>query len=252
MSTAVKVSKARKPASSIDAQLEAFLKSMKELKEAQERSQIAWERRMEEDRAERERERLERERERAERERKEAKERAERQRERAERQREWEERQKRYDEKVAWVDHLAGKFSLNLGQLVEYVFLPGIISKFNSLGHVFTVASHRREYFRANKQKFTEVDLLLESRESVMAIEVKTNVALKDIGHHVKRMELLRENESITRFEGKKLYAALAGLYIDKDAREAALADGIYIVELFEDEERLEVTSPPEGKIGVW
>jgi Holliday junction resolvase-like predicted endonuclease len=194
------------------------------------------------------RERMERERERAERER----ERADRERERMERQREWEERQKRYDEKVAWIDQLAGKFSLNLGQLVEYVFLPGIISKFNSLGYDFTAASSRKEYYRADKQKFTEIDLLLENRESVMVVEVKTNVALKDIGHHVKRMELLRENESITHFESKKLYAALAGLYIDNDAREAALDNGIYIVELFEDEERLEVTSPPEDKIGVW
>jgi len=152
------------------------------------------------------------------------------------------------DELNKWV----GYFGNNIGYIVEAVLIPGIKPKMNELGHAFTSMSSRKKYFKKEGRAYTEVDLCLENGEEVMIVEVKTQLSKKDVEYQLKRLKLLRENESETSLKGKVLYSAVAGMEIDEDAREMAFEHGMYVVEMVENTKHVNVITPPSGKIGTW
>jgi len=120
----------------------------------------------------------------------------------------------------------------------------------NLFNHTFTMASPRKEYFNTDNGKLTEVDLLLENCDEVMVVEVKTQVSKKWVERHLKRLELLRKKERITGMTGKTMYAAVAGIHFDADARELAANSGMYLIDIHEDTERIDIT-PPQN-VGAW
>jgi len=142
-----------------------------------------------------------------------------------------------------------GYVGRSIGEMVELLLVPGICEKMNLYGHDFTAISHNKR-FKKNKRYLTEVDLFLENCEETMAVEVKTQLSVRWVNSHLQRLNLLRENESITGLRGKVLYAAVAGITIDKDARTLALDNGMYVVDMIEDEDRIEVSAPEES--GRW
>ncbi|MDR0331400.1 MAG: hypothetical protein LBH93_06815 [Chitinispirillales bacterium] len=137
-----------------------------------------------------------------------------------------------------------GGLNNSIGEIVEMIIIPGVKENMNALGHNFNIASPRKEFSGADGASLTEVDLLLENCEAVMAVEVKTRFAVKWVERHLKRLELLRKNERITGMRGKTMYAAVAGIHIDTDARELAVENGMYIIEIEEDSERVSVVTP--------
>jgi hypothetical protein len=149
------------------------------------------------------------------------------------------------------LDRQLGYLGRSLGDVVELVVVPGMRKKMNSLGHKFTRIGPNT-IFDKNDKTLTEVDLLLENGEESMAVEIKTDLSVKWVEKHLKRLKLLRKNENITGLKGKVLYAAVAGISIDKDARKLALENGMYVIDLIENEDRLEVTEPEDGKVGKW
>jgi hypothetical protein len=92
--------------------------------------------------------------------------------------------------------------------------------------------------------------LLLENCDEVMVVEVKTQVSVKWVERHLKRLELLRKRERITGMTGKTMYAAVAGIGFDEEARELAANNGMYLIDIHEDSERIDVTPPQE--VGTW
>jgi hypothetical protein len=139
----------------------------------------------------------------------------------------------------------------SIGNIVELILIPGIKKKMNELGHRFNSLAPRKQYFRKDGRTFTEVDLFLEDGIEVMAIEVKTQLSTGDVEYHLKRLNLLRKHESESGLKGKILLAAVAGLSIDRDAREMATKHGMYIIEMIEDDKNVNVIKP-EGGLGKW
>ncbi|MDR0330921.1 MAG: hypothetical protein LBH93_04340 [Chitinispirillales bacterium] len=137
-----------------------------------------------------------------------------------------------------------GGLNNSIGEIVEMIIIPGVKENMNALGHNFNIASPRKEFSGADGASLTEVDLLLENCEAVMAVEVKTRFAVKWVERHLTRLELLRKNERITGMRGKTMYAAVAGMHFDADARELAGENGMYIIEIEEDSERVSVVTP--------
>jgi hypothetical protein len=84
-----------------------------------------------------------------------------------------------------------------------------------------------------------------------MVVEVKTQVSIRWVDKHLKRLELLRKNEKITGMTGKVMYAAIAGINFDIEARDLALKNGMYIIDIEEERERVKVFPPP-GKPRTW
>jgi len=210
----------------------------------------------------REQERLEREKkleqERLEREKKEKEMEEKREQERLEREKKLEqerlariEADKRFDERMERFNRHLGYFGQSLGDVVELILVPCIRDKMNAFGHNFTRMGPNKIYDRKNKKTLTEIDLLLDNCDEAMAIEIKTDLSVKWVNRHLERLELLRKNEDITGLKGRVLYGAVAGITIDEEAKELALEKGMYVLQMKEDEEKLEVMAP-QKEIGKW
>jgi chaperonin cofactor prefoldin len=160
---------------------------------------------------------------------------------------------KRLDKLERNVDRVTkqmGGIHNSIGEIVELIIVPGLRKKMNRLEHNFTVSSPRKTFSGPNGSTLTEVDLLLENGEAVMAVEVKRHLTVKWVDCHLTRLGLLRKHERITGITGKAMYAAVAGMRIDADARALAEGNGMYIIDVEEDTERLRVVKPMEP--AVW
>jgi hypothetical protein len=148
---------------------------------------------------------------------------------------------------------LSGEFRNRIGDLTEMILIPGFRLVMEDHGHDFTRMCPNERFFEYTGRKRTdiaEVDLFLENPTEAMAVEVKTHMSEKDVDKHMERLESLRAHEEIAGVKGKKLYGAMAGLKIDKGARELALERGLYVVEMIEDTKYINVVEPPAGVRG--
>ncbi|MDR2694522.1 MAG: hypothetical protein LBB74_09970, partial [Chitinispirillales bacterium] len=91
----------------------------------------------------------------------------------------------------------------------------------------------------------------LENGDAVMAVEAKTLATKDEIIKHVNRLGRLREHEAKAGLTGKTIYAAIAGITFDADARELARSFGMYLVEL-DHSNTLITIEPPAGAVGKW
>jgi len=150
-----------------------------------------------------------------------------------------------------------GGVGRSLGKTVELVVLPGLRKRMNELGHDFTTASPGKKFFPKGSMddddNFAEIDLFLENGKEVLAVEVKTRFRDRDVAKFVNRLKLIRENEVEAGVVGKTIIAAAAGMAFNDDARELAIENGFYIIDVIEDcdNDRIEVKEP-EGRIGTW
>jgi hypothetical protein len=85
----------------------------------------------------------------------------------------------------------------------------------------------------------TEIDLLMENRIYLVAVEVKTLPKVGDIEHHLRRLEILRAHKDRQGDQRK-----ICGAIFPKEAKDAAIAAGLYVIEQFGDTMKL---SMPEG-----
>ena len=143
-----------------------------------------------------------------------------------------------------------GGLSNSVGEIVEMIVIPGVKEKMNAYNHNFTMASPGKEYSDVDGSTLTEVDLLLENCDEVMVVEVKTQVSVKWVNRHLKRLELLREKERITGMAGKTIYAAVAGIGFDEEARALTVENGMYLIEIEEEKEKIKIIPPV--KVGTW
>jgi chromosome segregation ATPase len=122
-----------------------------------------------------------------------------------------------------------GSLNNKLGGIIEHAVLPNIVKKFKEKGFNFKEVSVRVEIMNENETKhLAEVDALLENGEFVIAVEAKTDMKIKDVDAHVKRLEVLSK---LSRFKGKTIYGALATAVARKGPVEYALKQGFYVLQ---------------------
>ena len=141
------------------------------------------------------------------------------------------------------------------GELVELLVVPGLrraINKYNNHDFKRSIANKSFYYIGRNgqKQQIAEVDLLLTDGTEIMAVEVKATLRRDYVDNHLKRLKKLREFAKETKLENKQLYGAIVGVYIDNDARKLAEKNGLYIIDILEEEKKLNVVPP--SKVHVW
>ena len=156
----------------------------------------------------------------------------------------------RVTKSVDRVNKNMGGLSNSVGEIVEMIVIPGVKEKMNAYNHNFTMASPGKEYSDVDGSTLTEVDLLLENCDEVMVVEVKTQVSVKWVNRHLTRLKLLREKERITGMTGKTIYAAVAGIGFDEEARALTVENGMYLIEIEEEKERIKIIQPI--KVGTW
>jgi hypothetical protein len=192
------------------------------------------------DRREKEGDRREKEAERREKE-------AERSRKEAERSRKEAERSRKENDRIMKELSLQmGGLHRSFGELAEHLVAPGIVSRFNEIGYHFDNSARQRiEIFdEGGKKILTEIDLLLENGECLMAVEIKSSPAEKDIAHHIWRLELLRDRWEKLRREPKRIRGGIVGAVFPQTLKEAVIEAGLYVIEQSGDTMRISV---PEG-----
>jgi len=154
---------------------------------------------------------------------------------------------------VKRMDERDGRWGNRIGDLTEMILVPGIRPVMKRLGHEFPSLSPNRKFYITKGQKtelLTEVDLYLENGIESMAVEIKTTLLPENVDYHLQRLAKMRKHEGITSLKGKTLLGAMAGLEILEDARELALERGLYVIEIIEDANHVNVVEPPAGVRG--
>jgi predicted AAA+ superfamily ATPase len=129
----------------------------------------------------------------------------------------------------------------DLGQYLETIVNDKIIELFSTLGLNFTQAeSNIRIMDEQSSRILTEVDILLENNECIMAVEVKLSPKIRDINKHIQRIGILIDQGKIQN-ETRSYHGALVGITIPNEVKEHGLKHGLYVITQNENETKIEV-----------
>jgi len=154
------------------------------------------------------------------------------------------EEHKKTERVVKQTNRQMGGLHRRFGELAEHMVAPGITRRFNELGYNFhSISAGGFRILDENGKVKTEVDLLLENEEYVIAVEVKTRPDAQDIEHHTKRLEILREHKT-KHHDYRKIQGAIAGAIFPQEMKELAVKAGLYVLEQSGDTMKIDI---PEG-----
>jgi hypothetical protein len=147
-------------------------------------------------------------------------------------------------------ERIVGKLGNRFGELVEHLVAPNISEKFNKLGFCFTKTAMDVEIKTpGNPQNNTEVDILLENGDIVVAVEVKSKPNDSDVNDHVQRMEILRRHAD-DKQDKRRYQGAIAGAVMSDAIRHYILKKGFYVIE--QTGETVQINIPPGFKAREW
>jgi myosin heavy subunit len=135
----------------------------------------------------------------------------------------------RLEKRGIYLDRQLGKLGLRLGDVVEHIMSPKLHEKFAALNFRFSRSSRNVEIRGQNGRNLTEVDVLLENGDYVIAVEVKTRPSSSDIKDHIKRMEILRKVAD-EHNDKRKYSGAVAGAVVTPQVSAYALKNGFYVI----------------------
>jgi septal ring factor EnvC (AmiA/AmiB activator) len=156
---------------------------------------------------------------------------------------------KETDRQMKETDRKIGNLGSRIGDIVEHMVAPNILQKFEKLGYVFGKVAPRVQYSDLQGRHIAEVDLLLESGDAALAVEVKTNLTSNDVRDHVKWMETLRRYAD-ERGDRRKLLGAVAGAVASGEVKAFALKNGFFVLEQSGD--TIQIAVPEDFKPREW
>ena len=137
-----------------------------------------------------------------------------------------------------------GLLNNRFGELAEHMVAPSIMEKFNELGFNFNHRSLNHEIYEpGTKRIITEIDILLENGDVVVAVEVKAKPDLKDVDDHMERIGVLRSRAD-THQDKRNFRGAIAGAIMNENVRDYILKNGFYVIEQTGDTVKITI---PEG-----
>jgi len=135
-----------------------------------------------------------------------------------------------------------------LGQLVAAMVEGGIVRMFKDLGYEFDVYTPRQRFGNKALNIYGEVDLFLENGDIALLVEVKTNLSIDDVKEHQERLENFRLVADVKN-DKRQFIAAVVGGVIQKNVRDFALKQGMFVVQ--QSGENVEIIAP-EGPPTAW
>jgi hypothetical protein len=128
------------------------------------------------------------------------------------------------------LDRQIGKLGNRFGEMVEYMVMPNLLTKFHELGFVFEKAYPHASIKDKANNIYAEIDITLENGDKVMIVEVKSKPTSEDIIEHVDRMEKVRAHADLHK--DKRVYlGAIAGMVFNDSEKIFAMKNGFYIIE---------------------
>jgi hypothetical protein len=148
------------------------------------------------------------------------------------------------DRQITRLEKQMGGLHNSFGELAEHLVAPGIAKRFNELGfHFDSIAPGGLRILDETGKTKTEVDLLLENGENIIAVEVKSRVNEKDIEHHIRRLGILKDHLQKLQRKPKKIWGAIAGAVYGTAEKKATLAAGLYVLEQSGDTMKMELSN---------
>ena len=139
-----------------------------------------------------------------------------------------------------------GDLHNTFGEIAEHLVAPGIADRFNELNYHFDAVSPGGHRILDDKGKIkTEIDIVLENSNCIMAVEVKTKPKVQDVEHHIRRLEILRQHRN-KHNDKRTIKGAIAGAVFGSAEKQATLEAGLYVLEQSGDTMKLEL---PDGFI---
>ena len=157
------------------------------------------------------------------------------------------------DRKIRENDKRVGGLGRSYGKLVEHLVGPGIIKRFGEHGYHFDdIKKQRYKLCDENGNEETEIDLLLENADTVIAVEVKSRPDREGeyLGRHLLRVEIMRAHSKKEGWEGKRILGAIAGAIFDTPVRNATLKAGFFVIE--QSGETMQMSIPEGFKPREW
>ena len=133
-----------------------------------------------------------------------------------------------------------GDLHSRFGQLAEHLVAPNINKRFNELGYHFGGIASGFKIEDPQGRVLTEIDLLLENGEIIMAVEKKVKPEVKHIEQHIKRLEILREHRNKLN-DKRKVQGAIAGAIFGIEEKKAVIEAGLYVIEQSGDTMKIDV-----------
>jgi len=141
------------------------------------------------------------------------------------------ERQKETDRQMKETDRKMGDLYNRFGEMAEHLVAPGIADRFNERGfHFDSIMPGGIKIVDEQRNVVAEIDLMLENGEYIIAIEVKATVRPKDVEHHIRRLEILREHRK-KKQDNRKIQGAIAGAIFGAAEKQAVIEAGFYALE---------------------
>ncbi|MDR1378811.1 MAG: hypothetical protein LBJ36_07135 [Synergistaceae bacterium] len=142
-----------------------------------------------------------------------------------------------------------GGLNNSFGELAEHLVAPNIQEKFNALGYHFKGSAENQKIKDEQGKIIAEIDILLENRDYIVAVEVKSKPKNADINNFAKRLETLRKYKDENN-DKRKIRGAIAGAVFYDSVKKAVLKAGFYVIEQAGD--TMKINIPVDFKPKEW
>jgi hypothetical protein len=161
-------------------------------------------------------------------------------------------RMKETDRQIKETNKKMGDLGNSFGELEEHLVAYNIMEKFNDLHFNFPNTSQNwRVYDSVAGKYIAEVDLMLKSGDTIMAVEIRSKPLKKDVENHIRRIETIRRHADANNYKQKwKYQGAIAGAIMIKPVREYAHKTGLYVIEQTGDTVKINI--PENFKPRIW
>ena len=140
-----------------------------------------------------------------------------------------EQRSRETDEKLRRLEGLMG---IHWGRMLEALVEPGVLKMFQERG----IAVHhtfRRAVAQQNGDSM-EIDLLLENTNEAVAVEVKSHFTVEWVNEFLD--DLTNFVHFFPKYQGYRLYGAIAGLNVPLDVARYAYRRGLFVIKVTGDD----------------
>ena len=128
----------------------------------------------------------------------------------------------------AHLRQVEGLFTSQWGKMIEALIEPAALSLFRAHGFAVTEKSRRIE--KQLNGRMMELDLVLEDDQNAIIVEAKSTLKRADVDEFL--ADLGEVTHFFSRYRGKKIYGAVAGLIIDQGVDRYAYRRGLFVLSI--------------------
>ncbi len=139
---------------------------------------------------------------------------------------ETDERFKETDKRIKEVTIAIGNLGNRLGEFVEEMVMPSALRLLQARG-IDVYEMYPRAQSKRLMKRGIEIDLLLVNSNDVVAVEVKSKLAVEHIDQHIKKLEDFKSY--FPHYKDFNLYGAVAGMVVTQNVADYGVNKGLFV-----------------------